>query len=95
MSDPLRVGILGVAGISSKTAIAISHPETDCEVRAVASRSLEKAEVGSYDALDFLQSHIPFLTIQPTNQPISCYRNSSMSSSWKDPVWKLLVVTML
>jgi predicted dehydrogenase len=44
-SGPLRVGLLGVAGISSKTALAISNPETDCEVRAVASRSQEKAEV--------------------------------------------------
>jgi hypothetical protein len=44
-SGPLRVGLLGVAEISSKTALAISNPETDCEVRAVASRSQEKAEV--------------------------------------------------
>jgi hypothetical protein len=44
-SGPLRVGLLGVAGISSKTALAISNPETGCEVRAVASRSQEKAEV--------------------------------------------------
>ena len=42
-SKPFRVGILGVAGISAKTCIAISSPESNCQVSAVASRSLEKA----------------------------------------------------
>ena len=45
MTEPLRIGILGVAGISSKTALTIANPESNCEVRAVASRSQEKAEV--------------------------------------------------
>ena len=44
-TDPLRVGILGCAGIASKTALAIVNPATNCVVRAVASRSAEKAEV--------------------------------------------------
>eukprot|EP00934_Nitzschia_sp_Nitz4_P008618 Nitzschia sp. Nitz4//scaffold4_size323378//26076//29144//NITZ4_000615-RA/size323378-augustus-gene-0.29-mRNA-1//-1//CDS//3329553264//8608//frame0 len=43
-NSPLRVGILGVAGISRKTALAISHTESSCEIRVVASRSLEKAQ---------------------------------------------------
>jgi predicted dehydrogenase len=44
-TNPLRVGILGCAGIASKTVLAISNPATNCVVRAVASRSAEKAEV--------------------------------------------------
>lgn len=43
-SKPFRVGILGVAGISAKTCIAISSPESNCQVSAVASRSVDKAE---------------------------------------------------
>jgi predicted dehydrogenase len=44
-SGRIRVGILGCAEISSKTAFAIANPESNCVVRAVASRSLEKVEV--------------------------------------------------
>jgi predicted metal-dependent RNase len=51
-TNPLRVGILGCAGIASKTALAISNPATNCVVRAVASRSPEKAEVTIHFSFD-------------------------------------------
>ncbi|CAB9515116.1 Uncharacterized oxidoreductase At4g09670 [Seminavis robusta] len=40
----LRVGILGCAGIAKKNTIAILHKESGCSVKAVASRSPEKAQ---------------------------------------------------
>jgi len=47
MLQPLRVGILGAAGIAHKNGDAIvQNPEvTGCRVAAVASRSLDKAKV--------------------------------------------------
>ena len=46
-----RIGILGAAAIARKIAIAISQTDSDCEVRAIASRSVEKAEVSTDSCL--------------------------------------------
>ncbi|CAJ1959102.1 unnamed protein product [Cylindrotheca closterium] len=44
MTGKLRIGLLGAAGISSKTAIAIASQESECVVTAISSRSEEKAK---------------------------------------------------
>lgn len=56
-TSKFRVGILGVAGISSKTAIAIGSPDSDCVVTAVASRDLQKAKVIGNHSCNFSKCH--------------------------------------